>query len=64
MPETGMTIRELKRTDRCDRCGAATAVALHFDNGELMFCGHHYSLHHESLESSTAFVCGVRKDDD
>jgi hypothetical protein len=33
--------RELKATDRCDRCSAAAQVVVKLLNGELYFCGHH-----------------------
>ena len=33
--------RELKVSDRCDRCGAQAKVRATLANGELYFCGHH-----------------------
>jgi hypothetical protein len=28
--------------DRCDSCGAQAYFQVNFDNGQLMFCSHHY----------------------
>jgi hypothetical protein len=33
----------LTANDRCDSCGAQAYVSVTGVNGELMFCGHHYS---------------------
>jgi hypothetical protein len=32
--------RELKATDRCDRCGAQAKAVLETGAGDLLFCGH------------------------
>lgn len=58
------TIRILNRADRCDRCGAAAAVALQFDSGELLFCGHHYAEHHPVLMTSGAVITGSAQKED
>ena len=43
--------RKIKVADRCDRCGAQAFVMITGVNGELYFCGHHYSQHEKALES-------------
>ena len=63
MSQPTMTIRALLPVDRCDRCNARASVALHFDNGELMFCGHHYTEHHPALVKAGAFICGAVQED-
>lgn len=35
--------------DRCDRCNSQAFVLVKGVSGELMFCGHHYAKHEESL---------------
>jgi hypothetical protein len=35
----------LKVADRCDRCNAQAFVLVNFMEGELYFCGHHFSKH-------------------
>ena len=43
--------------ETCDRCVARAAFLAHVPGGgELMFCGHHYRVHHERLGSSGALV--------
>jgi hypothetical protein len=56
-----LTIRELTKNDRCDRCKAAATVALQFKTGELMFCGHHYMENHPILMTSGAIIVGQAK---
>lgn len=43
--------RQLKVEDRCDRCGAQAFVIIKGVNGELYFCGHHFSKHEKALAS-------------
>lgn len=43
-------IQTLTPMDRCDRCNAQAWVAVKGLSGELMFCGHHFTKHQESLE--------------
>ena len=35
----------LKVADRCDRCAAQAFIIVNFMEGELYFCGHHFSDH-------------------
>lgn len=35
----------LKVADRCDRCQAQAFVLVNFMEGELFFCGHHFTTH-------------------
>lgn len=36
--------------DRCDRCGAQAFVLVeHEQHSSLLFCGHHYSKHEDTL---------------
>jgi hypothetical protein len=39
----------LNITDRCDRCQAQAFVLVKGINGELIFCGHHFTKHEEAL---------------
>ncbi len=39
----------LTAEDRCDRCGAQALVRVVLPYGELLFCGHHFTKHAESL---------------
>ncbi len=39
----------LEVVDRCDRCGAQAKTKVTLQNGELLFCGHHYREHAEAL---------------
>lgn len=50
--EAPVTTQEqsLLRTDRCDACTARACVKVELATGELMFCGHHWSKHKESIE--------------
>ncbi len=57
------TIRELTKTDRCDRCNAAATIALQVKTGELMFCGHHYTQHHPVLLTSGVIITGQTNGD-
>jgi hypothetical protein len=52
-------IRTLVRSDRCDKCNAAARVALAFNNGELMFCGHCFSDMSEPLKEANPNIVGV-----
>ncbi len=42
-------IKELKATDRCDRCNSQAWVLVKGMNGELLFCGHHYTQNESAL---------------
>lgn len=35
--------------DRCDRCNAQAFVFAQGINGDLLFCGHHFTKHEEAL---------------
>lgn len=39
----------LNLQDRCDRCGAQAFVFAQGINGDLLFCGHHFTKHEEAL---------------
>jgi len=41
--------RQLKISDRCDRCGAQAFILVKGVSGELYFCGHHYAANEEAL---------------
>lgn len=44
-PEASLTA-----ADRCDRCGAQAYVRVVLDSGsDLVFCGHHWGRHAETL---------------
>jgi hypothetical protein len=36
-------VAALKKSDRCDVCGAQAFVRVWFVTGQLLFCGHHYA---------------------
>jgi len=42
---TDVRTNVLKQSDRCDRCAAQAFVLVNFMEGELFFCGHHFSDH-------------------
>ena len=39
----------LKITDRCDRCQSQAFVLVKGLQGDLIFCGHHFTKHEEAL---------------
>jgi hypothetical protein len=43
-------VKQLKISDRCDRCNAQAFVLVKMVAGELMFCGHHYAKHQTTLD--------------
>jgi len=49
--ETMEQIKEQMLTlqDRCDRCQAQAFVLVKGMEGELLFCGHHFTKHEEAL---------------
>jgi len=50
MVETEVKERQMLVADRCDRCGSQAFVLIKMVAGELMFCGHHFAKHEESLD--------------
>jgi len=42
-------VQQLNISDRCDRCNAQAFVIAKGVNGELYFCGHHFTKHEEML---------------
>lgn len=42
----------LETVDRCDRCGAQAKSRVRLQNGELLFCGHHFREHAEALANA------------
>jgi len=52
-----LTIPELTRADRCDRCGAAARVRAKLPSGaELLFCQHHANEHEAKLTELAAVL--------
>jgi len=45
MTMTDVRTDVIKQMDRCDRCAAQAFVLVNFMEGELFFCGHHFSDH-------------------
>ena len=41
--------KSLSVQDRCDRCGSQAWVLVKGMNGELLFCGHHYTSNESAL---------------
>lgn len=39
----------LKKSDRCDRCGAEAKCRIRVKTGELLFCQHHMNEHIDAL---------------
>jgi hypothetical protein len=49
--------RELVAEDRCDRCSARALVeTVMLGGGALLWCGHHYGLYQDSLNSLGAQI--------
>lgn len=47
----------LDSTDRCDRCGAQAYVRVVLANGgELLFCGHHWNRHADTLKDKASDI--------
>ena len=40
---------ELTALDRCDSCGAQAYVRVFLEQGDLLFCGHHFTENQEQL---------------
>lgn len=53
--------RVIKTSDRCDRCGAEAFVWACGITGELFFCGHHYSMHEESIKNFAYEIIDERR---
>lgn len=49
MPTMEKTKQILTAQDRCDRCPAQAFVITKGFEGELLFCGHHFTKHEEAL---------------
>jgi len=41
----------LSAADRCDACGARAYASALLENGELLFCGHHWARYAEKVQS-------------
>ena len=52
--------RQLKISDRCDRCGAQAFVTVKMVAGELYFCGHHFNKYDEALSKVSFEVIDER----
>ncbi|MDQ1628813.1 MAG: hypothetical protein QOI54_2557 [Actinomycetota bacterium] len=47
----------LHPTDRCDRCGMQAFVNVRLPSGRyLLWCRHHYAVHHRSLRAAGGVV--------
>lgn len=46
----------LNRGDRCDRCGAEAFVRVSFTQGDLLFCGHHFTKYEHPLREQGVLV--------
>lgn len=52
----------LDATHRCDRCAAQAYVRVALlAGGELLFCGHHYHRHADSLAGRTVWIFDARE---
>ena len=47
---------ELTAEDRCDSCSAAAQLVATFENGTLMFCGHHAKKNKEALLNNSLSI--------
>jgi hypothetical protein len=64
MVVTDSVERTLTAADRCDACGARAQYAVKLEEGELLFCGHHFTKNEEALinvaidiyDSSDSFI--------
>jgi len=52
--------RQLKISDRCDRCSAQAFVIVKMVAGELYFCGHHFNKYSEPLNKVSFEVVDER----
>jgi hypothetical protein len=64
-PMAGSALEErvfvLDATDRCDACSAqAHVVVVLRSGGELLFCGHHFARHEDSLGERAACIVDSR----
>ena len=58
---SGQKTQTLTANDRCDSCGARAYVRVEFrlvggKIGDLMFCGHHFSMYQGKLEASASSI--------
>jgi hypothetical protein len=53
-------VKQLKISDRCDRCNAQAFVLVKMVAGELMFCGHHYAKYQTTLNKMAFEVIDER----
>jgi hypothetical protein len=56
--ETPRIKEPLTKRDRCDACGAQAKVRVVLEQGELLFCNHHYNQHAQALEDKQVEVNG------
>lgn len=45
----------LTALDRCDRCRGPAVARTRHENGDLVWCNHHYEQHKEALALSLVF---------
>ena len=55
------TRQELSLSDRCDKCQAQAFVRVKLVNGELYFCGHHFTEHELNLRESAYEILDERE---
>lgn len=54
----------LKRSDRCDACGAQAKVEACFFTGALLFCQHHFNKHRNEIHRQAMYVKSFGELDD
>ena len=53
--------QQLKVSDRCDKCQAQAFVLVKLINGELYFCGHHFTEYEINLRESAYEIVDERE---
>ncbi len=46
----------LTSADRCDSCGAQAYVQVFLEQGDLMFCAHHFKEYEDKLVASSSHI--------
>ena len=60
-----MTSEDLNKWIGCDQCGSAQALYLvKLMDGELAFCGHHFSLNKEALDKVAYEIIQLNKEEE
>lgn len=50
----------LTMNDRCDNCGAQAYVQVLFDQGELLFCAHHWTKYETNASGNAVRIIDER----